>query len=212
MRVIALGVALLLATAVGVYAQDSLLLTGHATSVRVVEDKNDVTLEMSLELTITNKSRSNVILFWQDVAIVGHWIYQSTDPMRRNLLFHSTALPSTSRSPFWTDLQKQLNVATPPPNLTRTLRSGESINFSRETAVTVYKKIPLPGIWDEIAVSSPVWLTVALDVFPSNLDQASYSQKSFGKKLQKKWADLGILQIEGVTSAPIKLDVKRSPQ
>lgn len=210
---ILIGIGLLLGSATGVYAQDSLLLTGRATNVRVVEDKQDVTLHISLDLTITNTSRSNVILFWRDdPAMVDHWIYQSTDPMRRNLLFLQSGWPSTSRSPFWTDLQKQLNVAIPPPNLTRTLRSGGSINFSRETAVMVYKKTPFPGTWDEIAASPTVWLTVALDMFPGNLDQATAAQKSFGKKLKKKWADLGTLQIEVLTSAPIKLDVRRSPQ
>ena len=202
-----IGIVLLLSIVTGVAAQNSLLLTGRTTNVQIAEDKDNIVLTVSLDLTIKNESESNIILFWDKVAVVGHLISQSADPMRPNVLFRGSALPSTNRSPFWNDLQKQLDTTSPPPDLTRTLRSGESINLSRSTTMSIYKKDFYPAQWSEILASSPVWLKVILDMLPSNLDRTSLSQKSFGKKLKKKWASFGILQTDLLQSAPIKLDL-----
>ena len=52
------------------------------------------------------------------------------------------------------------------------------------------------------------WLTVVLEMFPSNLDRTSVSQKSFGKTLQTRWLAFGDLQFDALRSAPIRLDFK----
>src|SRR5688500_9428036 len=126
---IGIGVTLLLSAATAVQAQDALLLTGRTTDVRIAEDNNTVHLTISLDLEIKNQSQSNVILFWHEVEIVGNLISASADPTRPNLLFQGSSWPSISRSSFWTDLQKQLDTATPAATLTRTLKSGESLSF-----------------------------------------------------------------------------------
>ena len=201
------GSGLLLSVAISVEAQNPLLLTGRTTKVQVTEDKENVVLTVSLDLTIKNESQSNVILFAHEFQIVGQYIYQSADPTKPNLLFRQSSSPSVNRSTHWTDLQSQLNTSSPPANLTRTLRSGESINFTRTTTMSIYKKGSYPASWSEIQASSSVWLRVVLDMFPSNLDRTSVSQKSYGKRIQKRWSAFGALQIDVLQSAPIKLDL-----
>lgn len=203
-----LGLVLLLSVVTTVGAQSSLRLTGRATNVRVAEaDKNTVVLTISLDLTITNDSAENVILFLDEFRIVGHRMFQNDDPIRPNVLYRDSSLPSIDRSSTWTDLQKQLDVSSPPAGLTRILRSGETMNLSRTTGMSIYKKGFYPAQWSEIRAAFPVWLQVELDVFPNNLNRISGSRKSFGKRLKKKWMRFGNLQLDVLQSAPIKLEL-----
>ena len=93
------GSGLLLSAAISVEAQNPLLLTGRTTNVQVAEDKENVVLTLSLDLTIKNESQSNVILFAHDFQIMGHYIYQSADRTKPNLLFRQSSAPSFNRSP-----------------------------------------------------------------------------------------------------------------
>lgn len=204
---IGMGIGLLVTAATIVAAQNSLVLTGRTTNVRVTEDKNSVVLTVTLDLTITNESLQNMILLCHEFQIVGDVISQSVDQTTPKRLFRSSSLPSINRSPHWANLQKQLNTSSPPPGLTRILSSGESISFDRTTTISIYKKGLYQASWQEILAFSPVWLQVELDMFPSNLDRTSLSQKSFGKKLKKKWSSFGVLQIDVLKSAPIRLDL-----
>ena len=105
---------------------------------------------------------------------------------------------------------KSAKTQNPPSELARILMSGESISFKRTTSMRLYRKGQFQASWSEILAASPLWLTVTLDMFPSNLDRTLASQESFGKKLQKKWRSLGLLQLEALRSGPIKLDLSKS--
>jgi hypothetical protein len=189
-------------------AGDGLSLRGSVSSVRIIEDKPDgVLLRLDLDLTLTNDSAANVILYWHEFHIIESSVVRLEEGQRVNVLYRSTSRPSANRSPDWVELQTRLDLKNPPGDLTRTLKSGESLSLKRTENLWISKKPLYQLSWDEILATKPVWLVVDLEMFPSNLDQTSLHQKSFGKKVRKKWKRFGILQVEELQSEPMRLNL-----
>lgn len=183
------------------------VLTGHTTAIQVLDEKTSVVVIVNLELTLKNESGANVILYWHDLDIVGNSLFLLDEKQNREVLYRSSTLPSTNRSPEWTDLQNRLNTQSPSTELTRILKSGESITVQKITSMTLHKNGHYPASWSEIQAASPLWLTVTLDMFPSNLDKTPTSQASFGESLQRKWKSIGTLQLRALESEAIRLDL-----
>jgi hypothetical protein len=204
------GILMLVSSARGAANEGAIRLSGKVENVKTVEeDAQSILVLVDLDLVLKNESDANVILYWHDFEIVGDLIFRCEQKQNRELLYQISTLPSTNRSPEWAELQKQLDVGNPPVNLTRTLRSGESLSLKRSTNLRIYKKGLYQSSWNEIRAASPVCLSVELDLFPSNLDRTSISQKSLGARLQKRWVPFGILQVGVLRSEPIKLDLSK---
>jgi hypothetical protein len=65
--------------------------------------------------------------------------------------------------------------------------------------------------WEKISKAPAAWLDVYLQVWPLNLEPASYdrSKMEFGRKLQRRWKAIGQLWLDDIVSEPIKLDLDR---
>lgn len=200
------GVALWLNGA-NINAQTKMVLTGQTTDVQIREETASVLVTVALDLTLKNESQTNVILYWHEFYIVEDSLHRFTENDKREVLYRSSTLPSINRSREWSVLQNRLNVPRPPNGLTRILKSGESITLKRITGMRFYRKGQYNAPWKEIPAASPLWLTVTLDMFPSNLDKSPSSQQSFGERLQRKWSPIGTLQLGVLKSQPIRLDL-----
>lgn len=204
------GILMLVSSARAAAHEGVIRLSGKVTNVKTVEeDAQSILLRVDLDLVLKNESDANMILYWHDFDIVGDLIFRGGQAENRELLYQISTLPATNRSPEWEELQKQLDVGSPPANLTRTLKSGESLSLKRSTNLRIYKKGSYQSSWDEISRASPVCLSVELDLFPSNLDRTSISQMSLGTRLQKRWVSFGILQVGVLRSEPIRLDLSK---
>jgi hypothetical protein len=80
------------------------------------------------------------------------------------------------------------------------------LSTEAETKSSFSKNASLKSVQE----ASPVWLRVNYQVWPLNLEPPSNdrTQMTFGHKLQKRWRDLGLLQLDGIRSEPILLDVR----
>ena len=184
-------------------------VAGQTTNVRIVEeDSRSIVIEIALDLTLKNDSKSRVILYLHNFEIVEDVLFRRNGMQNKEVLYRDSNSSSIDRSPVWAHLQKRLDLKVPPVDMTRTLRTGESIHFKRTRQLRFYKKerIALSSL-AEILETTPVWLTVNVRMFPNNLDRTSVSHKSFGLKLQKKWKRFGVLQLGNLRSEPIKLDL-----
>ncbi|HZN06786.1 MAG TPA: hypothetical protein VFB65_08370 [Pyrinomonadaceae bacterium] len=59
---------------------------------------------------------------------------------------------------------------------------------------------------------SSLWLRVVCEVWPWNLEpSADRSKLKYGRKLQRRWKDVGVLWLDEIYSEPLTLNVKEKP-
>jgi hypothetical protein len=192
-----------------VRAQNTLVLGGKATNLKLIEeDSRSIAFEVELQLTLRNALLSPVILYWDEFLVVGEQLFTKTDKGVAELLHQTSGLPSTDLSPVWRGLRQKLNVSSPPDDLTRVLLGQQWIEIKRTIVLRFFKNRLDRATWDEIRTRSPLFLRVTLDLFPNNLDYIHNRthENRFGKSLQSKWQRFGQLQINAVLSEPIQIE------
>jgi|KBSSwiStaDraftv2_1062776.scaffolds.fasta_scaffold646458_2 hypothetical protein len=193
-----------------VEAQDTLVLAGRASNVRLIEeDSRSLSFEVQLQLTLRNASTSTAILYSHDFMVYGNELFAKTDKGAAELLHQRFGPSSTDFSPVWGELRQKLNMPAPPNDLTRLLQSEQWIEINRTVVLRFAKGKGDRSTWAEIRVRSPLFLQVAMEMFPSNLDyeQGRKSTNAFGKSLQSKWRRFGRLQVKPIRSEPIQIQL-----
>lgn len=189
---------------------DDLKVTGRVMNLKVLEEnEKTILLKVFLDLKFTNEGTKSVILYWHDFWINSISLFKTDEKRNEDFLYSNGGLPSNSTSSHWLTLQRNLNQATPPLETTKTIDVKESVSWQTEVGLIFYKKKQsyLPNeSWKEILNNSPVFLTVELEMFPKAISK-SMEDNDFGKTLQKKWSNLGLLQLEDIQSEPVLLDL-----
>jgi hypothetical protein len=188
-------------------------LGGQAIGVKIVsEDIRSVQLEISLDLSFKNDSKTDVILYNSDFDIVDLVLFK-TEPADNSTttLYSLGSRASNFKSEELTDLQNRIASSTPSRDIAQIIVPGDTANVKKTTGLKLYKtKISgyKNATWDEILEASPVSLTIQVELFPQQLDTKSEATKSFGDELRIKWQQYGALQLDEVKSAPISLDLR----
>lgn len=131
------------------------------------------------------------------------WLSRSREDAVAGKSFSSRSVgPANSQSlPKWRQLRRRLRTSTPPPSLTRIIKPHEKYIHYLETFVVLSDD-------DKISSRSTIWLQLALELWPFNLEQAGTgSEHEFSNRLKERWKQAGELWREPVLSAPIRLDL-----
>ena len=201
-----------------------LCLRGKVISVKVVEDSprsrySSKFLEIKLILELTNTSRTPIIFLNREPLFVGAALARQPDDFASgNYLARTYAGPAVSLDPEWAALRLSLDRPTPPPDQTRILMPNESWSLGATVGVSLpdHPEMFAPAksaSLKEIKELSTVWLRVVCEVWPWNLEpSADRSKLSYGRKLQRRWKNVGVLWLDEIYSEPITLNLsERNP-
>lgn len=206
-----IAVALLLVNNSKANDMSGLKLTGQIVNIEISEEnEKTIFLKLFLDLKFTNEGTKPIILYWHDFWINSTNLFKKDENKNEEFLYSNGGLASNSTSSDWFIIQRSLHQEIPPPEITKTLNVGDSVNWKAERGLQIYKKkqsYTANESWKEILKNSPVLLTVELEMFPKNLDKSDKENNSFGKQLQKKWLESGFLRLEKLISEPISVDL-----
>ncbi|MCU1266965.1 MAG: hypothetical protein JWM21_3283 [Acidobacteria bacterium] len=192
-----------------------LRLRGRVLGVTLAgEDKHGIEFHLRLSLELINSGPKPVIILQRKPWLGSITLARSPeDAAASRYLYLSSAWPSVYRGgkdSKWENLQQRLDQRGPPPELTRTLRPGETFQYETDATLYIEKrgnfdKTSVP--WDEIRRASPTWLQVTLETWPVNIEPTvDPNHPEFGMMLQRRWWQFGQLQLERLTSDPMLLD------
>jgi hypothetical protein len=112
---------------------------------------------------------------------------------------------STSIDDFHRRLADDLDQATPPERLTRTLTPGTSWHWQTSVRIAFEENNPraYSVTWEEMKThSSPLWLRLHFEMWPFNVE---HFKPNLASKLQKRWRKFGYLWIGEKTSESVHL-------
>lgn len=204
------------------HVEASLKLAGEVIEVKEnteFSDKDYISFDVKLRLHFINTNSKPVILplgmyDWSGWWIGGNRIARSTEEVAaRNYLWEDSHWPSnSSTSPTWVSLRNKISQQTPPSELTHIIApkvefilvTSTFLKFRRNASNDDFDK---SQPWSVIKEISPMFLSVTLEMWPINLETVfPQSDHRLGKKLQKRWRNVGDLHLEYLTSEPIKFD------
>jgi hypothetical protein len=201
---------------------DSITLRGQVESVELSNvSASGVSLVIKLKLELLNNGTLPVIfLEAKPPSLVGAALTRRPDPLiPDNTLATDYKGESVNTSPEWILLRNSLNQPSPPPDKVRILMPNESWQLEDCVSIALPTEISANSIsfprsesWERIRELSTVWLRITYQTWSLNLEPLSNdrTKMTFGRKLQKKWKDVGLLWLDGVRSEPIMLDLKKA--
>lgn len=229
-RGVVVAVIFLLFVAISSYGKDLSLNVRSVKTKLVEESKTDIVIEFSFDIEFENLSESNIILFWDktdlmpgsknrveqsrpEIFLLGMSLYSLGEDSSENTLYLVRARPSNYVSPEVEELKRRLNSSSPPSDLTFVLNRGESISYQMKEMFRFGKqkdKYSINVTWQELVGLSPVYMRIALEMFPHIINTEPNSNKYFplGKKLRAKWKEFGYLWLDDITSEPIQVDFR----
>ncbi len=198
-------------------------LRAEVLSVReeVLPQASVVAVTATIKLEFVNRGeRSVILLIDRSPLCVGTILTRTTGPaLGDNILFDEYRGPSVSGSPDWEAFRTTLDQPKPPVELFKIIKPGES--WTTDSFIVLRPPMKLeryridrpPVSWQILKDSSPVWLRLECDVWPLNVEHQPTSGKiRFGRKLRKKWRDVGELQLNPIESEPMELDLLKRGQ
>lgn len=197
-----------------------LSLRGTVQSVDIKEiDRSSALIEIKLKMALVNVGVRPIIFLKRVPLFPGGALARKPDDFEvGNVLAADAGWPSNDIAPEWAALRVSLDRSNPPSGETKILAPNES--WSLETSIRIVvptdskrstssrKKETLATIQQ----LSPVWLRVVCEVWPWNVEPltADRNRLKFGRTLQQRWRQSGLLWLEVIYSEPIKLDLKSS--
>lgn len=195
-----------------------LLLRGRVESVEVKEiDRSSALIDVKLKMEFVNVGVRPIIFLKREPLFPGGALARKPDDFEvGNVLAADAGWPSNEISPEWATLRASLDKSSPPQNETRLLMPGESwpldtsvrliVPTDPSKSISSRKKESLATI-EQL---SSVWLRVVCEVWPWNVEPLTddRSKLKFGRKLQQRWRQSGVLWLDVVYSEPIKFDLK----
>ena len=201
-----------------------LALRGNVTAVEIMDDSANsgtALIIVWLELNMVNTGTRPLIFLSMPPLFHGAALARtpeefSVEDWVRSELTYDFGGPSISKDPKWAVMRARLDQPAPPPDLTRILSPGGSWKLATRVVVGVPtdrvrqnllgKKEPLQAFLD----ASPVWIQVLGDPWPPDLWDTNKYKVGFGKELQQRWMDKGLLWYELLRSEPMLLDLKKA--
>ena len=200
-----------------------LCLRGKVISVEIISDSagsrySSNCLEMKLLLQLVNTGPTPIIFLKREPLFVGAALAkQPHDFATGNHLVRTYVGPAVNFSPEWSALRVSLDRPTPPPEQTRILMPSESWSLRATVGVSLPDNpelfLPARGAsLKDLKELSSLWLRVVCEVWPWNLEpSADRSKLKYGRKLQRRWKDVGVLWLDEIYSEPLTLNVKEKP-
>jgi hypothetical protein len=195
-------------------------LRGKVISMKTVADSpssqySSNFLEIKLMLELVNTSPTPIVFLKREPRFVGAALAKKPDDFALgNHLARTYVGPAVSLSPEWVDLRTSLDKPTPPPDETRILMPNEAWSLEATVGVSLpdHPEMFSPAksaSLKDIKQLSNVWLRVVCEVWPWNLEPgADRSKLNFGRKLQRRWKDVGVLWLDEIYSEPMMLNLK----
>jgi hypothetical protein len=199
-----------------------LCLRGKVISVKTIVDAPESRyssnfLEIKLMLELVNTSSTPIIFLNREPLFVGAALAKQPDDfVTGNHLARSYAGPAVSLAPEWAALRRSLDKPTPPPDQTRVLMPNESWSLGATVGVSLpdHPEMFAPAksaSLKDIKELSTVWLRVVCEVWPWNLEPgADRSKLNYGRKLQRRWKNVGVLWLDEINSEPMRLNLNES--
>jgi len=199
----------------------SVALSGQVESIEVENShSSDVKLTVNLKMELLNNgTKPAIFLEAKPPHLRGGVLAKNPNPSdfssvnRLILAYYGESVDTSSE---WIVLREALNQPSPPLDRVRILSPNESWKF--EDSFIVY--MPTTSSkndfsdkresWENVKKLSTVWLQATCQVWSLNLEPPSNdrTEKTFGRKLQRRWKDVGLLLLDNIHSEPIMLDLK----
>ncbi len=198
--------------------QEGLTLRGTIQSINFDEDKSDDFVILELRYELVNTGSTPIILWKTTPVFTGRKLAREQRFAREDIIDTHRGGPSFDTSPEWTQMQKGLDKAYPPADLTHRLMPNDALPFTAKVTL-VFPKTPLRGLLyspslKEMESIGTIWLKFYYQLWSRNLepDMARRRQLDFGYMLQRRWRSYGKLWLDDVSSEPIRLDLKKARQ
>ncbi len=166
--------------------------------------------QLRVKLRFTNNGERSIILLRGTYRGERAWwvldtpLYSSLQDSREGRFFSvRPTRPANSRSfRSWQNIRKALQAKAPPNEWTYTIGP-------RSTFVTEIETFIIVRDWDNVAPKSRIWLKLALEMWPDNLEvsEAAAADRTLGLTLQKRWRSVGDLWLDDILSEPILFDL-----
>ena len=203
-------------------ALNSVTLRGQVTSIELKDvTSSSVSVVVKLKLEARNDGTNPVIfLEAEPPQITGTTLTRSpSDPFSKALVTDYRG-PSADRSAKWSTLRNKLDRPSPPRDKVRVLMPDQSWSFEGTVDIVLpteasnHSYFPKRASFETVQKYSPVWMKLNWEVWPFNVEPWSNdrSKLKFGRTLQRRWKDVGVLWLDGIYSEPIMLDLKSSGQ
>lgn len=202
-----------------------LTLTGVVEGLDINEENSTSKYGMSfvsvqLKLRLTNAGKIPIILPRTEPQcneIVVAKRPEDLDVRSGRFLAYSSASSSEVTSAKWLNLRESLNQTVPPSAETQILYPGDSFDFDGMVRLDLPKQ---PEVYassptrseslHRLQELSPLVSRVRCRVWPVNLEGVGddRAQLKFGRTLQERWKDVGLLWLDDIFSEPIMLELK----
>jgi hypothetical protein len=174
-------------------------------------------VKISVKLEFINSTQKPLIFLLKKCPICVDAIVTKTTELAEgnNILIDQYNGPAVTTSPEWKELREAINKETPPANLFKIVRPGESwiVNsylVLHPTLKLEKYRLDRPAASLNLLIqSSPAWLRLKCDLWPFNVEPDPWSNEyRFGHDLQHRWRQYGILQLDSVTSEPFEVSFR----
>lgn len=206
------------------YEKDPLVLRGKVQDIKdVSKDPQFVDLEVGVDIEFINTGIKPIIflkpqkkieadLYWPGAISLSLEKFLAERGGRDSSIWVQALLPSVNTSPIFKEIVKRLDQPTPPAELTQILQPKESWTWQTTAFLRFYTKPNSSNFsahdlsWQVIGkIVTPLWMKLNYEVWSYNLQRAD---KGLRKRLQKRWANIGILNIEAsLGTEPIELNL-----
>jgi hypothetical protein len=205
-----LGVPTASSTSLAMEPEGHLHLQGEVVRADLERDGTSQVCHLRVKLRFKNEGATPLILLLGTYGEKREWWVLDAglsrslqDALDGKPFWGSPAGPANSQSlPMWGRLRKQLSTLTPPPTLTHVIQPHEIFLRDIDTFVVIRDG-------DNVTPGSRVWLQLAMEMWPSNIEPAKRDDGSqpFGESLRRKWQTHGDLRLEPILSSPIPFDL-----
>lgn len=196
-------------------ADYSVRLSSKIENIEGTIQSTDILFSVNYEMTLANTGSKPVIFLKEIPPEIRGWglTKRSDDPLYDKPIFFSYFGESVDTSSKWNIFRNELNQSSPPLDKVHILMPNESWKWRGNTFFTLpkQKKSNLfeTESWENIKDLPEVWLHAICQVWSLNIEPKSNDRSDFvfGKKLQKRWKDVGLLWLDDIRSEPIPLDL-----
>jgi len=200
----------------------SVSLRGQVESIEVKSSSaSSIMLTVNLKMELLNNGTKPVIfLEAKPPNLSGGVLAKNPNPndfSSANRLVLQYYGESVDTSSEWIILRDALNQPSPPLDKVRILQPNELWEWKDVVSIAMPTEANKRSYfddkresWENVKQLSTGWLQAICQVWSLNLEPLSRdrTEKTFGRKLQRRWKDVGLLLLDNVYSEPIRLDLK----
>jgi hypothetical protein len=180
-----------------------------------------VDLTVRLKMSIVNTGPNPIIFLRTYPPEIRGWsLAESKEALSKSDLIDLVFFgESVDRSSKWLTLRRALDRPLPPANQVNILQPNEmwtwletaNLSLPKTDADKRYPGYSESESWERVKRLPSIWLLPICSVWPMNLEKPNRksggAENPFGRKLQKRWKEVGLLLMDVTIANPIKLDM-----